>query len=137
MHTYIVHVQMVSMNNMEDVANVRALFKVALELFKVALEERCGGSQLKNYMKERLPDILDRPFLIWVDQMGKSYFLNISVKERKNILICALYKPLDTLRDITAYYIAKCLHTKEQVYLFEIPMTIKDNVKHYFGSYTI
>ena len=130
MHTYIVHVQMVSMNNMEDVANVRALFKVALE-------ERCGGSQLKNYMKERLPDILDRPFLIWVDQIGKSYSLIINVKDRKNILICAVYKPLDTLRDISAYYIAKCLDTKEQVDLFEIPMTLKYDVKHYFDSYTI
>ena len=130
MHTYIVHVQMVSMNNMEDVANVRALFNVALE-------DRCGGSQLKNYMKERLPDILDRHFLIWVDKIGKSYSLIISVKDRKNILICAVYKPLDTLRDISAYYIAKCLYTKEQVDLFEIPMTLKDDVKHYFGSYTI
>ena len=126
MHAFLVRVQMVSQNDKDDVAKVKSLFEEALRESK---KDDMYDRHVRNYIKERLPDLLGRPFLIWVEKWGKSYWLNVNVKDRKTILIYAGYKSLDTLKEYSTYKIAKWINSEKKLEEINLPTTLKEDVK--------
>ena len=122
MHTFLLYVQLTGSNDLKTVEKVRLLLKNSLKLnFE-------SGRILRDHLRFHLPDILNDSFLVWVDAMGKSYFVNISVREKKNIVISALFKSLNTLKDLSAYRLAEILGDKNRVNQLEMPRTLVEEV---------
>ena len=125
MHTFLLYVQLTGNNDLKTVEKVRMLLKNSLQLkFE-------SGRTLRDHLRTHLPDILNDSFLVWVDAMGKSYFVNISVREKKNIVISALFKSLNTLKDRSAFQLAQILGDKKTVEQLEMPRTLVEEVTQY------
>ena len=143
-----VTVQLVGDNRPEDVRAVH-------ELFKLALRTKIGHDAIRSFMTTTLSEMWTthsgshrpdqscgsrcrtKPFMLWLDPMGKSYFLNMCVYDkwvgdRKNICMSARYFPLNTLRDRTAYSLAGHLikiGAREKIDRLEIPAVLKSDLK--------
>ena len=122
MHKFIVQVELVYDNPMEEVSKVK-------DLFEEALKNAVGTEPVRMYMKERLGGILSKRFMIWLDPMGRSYFLNIYVHDRKNIVMSAGYTEINTLLQISTYNLAKLIKDWRKVEDLEVPAILKKDVK--------
>merc|ERR1740139_634442 len=109
MQTVLIQVDRVGLSSPNDVAKVRTLFKSVLYM-NISLEEK------KKFINRKLPKILMGPFmfdLVLVDE--SSYFLNIFVQRRKNIVMSGLCLPQNTLRSRAVYKVARILKTAESL----------------------
>ena len=125
MHTFLLYVQLTGNNDRETVEKVRLLLKNSLK------QSFDSGRNLRDHLKLCLPEILKESFLVWVDAMGKSYFVNISVREKKNIVICAVFKSLNTLKDLSAFQLAQMLDDKKKVEQLQMPQTLVKEVNQF------
>ena len=125
MHTFFLYVQLTGNNDLKTVEKVRLLLKKSLQL------NFDSGRTLRDHLRAHLPDILNDSFLVWVDARGKSYFVNISVREKKSIVISALFKSLNTLKDLSALQLAQILREKKTVEQLEMPRTLVEEVTQY------
>ena len=129
MHTFIIRIELEGQNPKTLVENVKTLFEEAL-----ASKHDKGGQdeEIKSSMMEKLPDFVGNNFIMWVDPGGKqdrSYWLNIYIPGRANILMSAAFYSLNTLQDITTYEVAKNIRDKEDVRRLEIPEALKPKLK--------
>jgi len=122
MHKFIVSVGLVGNNPMEEVSKVK-------DLFELALKNAVGTEPVRMFMKERLGGILSKPFMIWLDPMGRSHFLNIFVVDRRNIVMSACYTEMNTLLQISTYNLAKFVKDWRNVEDLEVPGILKKDVK--------
>ena len=126
METFLLSVELTGRNGADTIQKVCCLIKELLPY-------KCSSSRsLRDELRSRLPSIIDEHFLVWVDPMGKSFFINISVKNKKNILICAAYRSLDTLKNISALRVAKLLDDEKNAEKLEIPRSLVDEVLYFF-----
>ena len=126
---------MVGRNSTETVEEVK-------QLLKESLETDFGNSNkvLKERMDQGLVGIFGSDFHLWVDAMWrsstpekKSFFVNIMVKEKRHIIITAEYKELNTLRDMCAMMVSKCLDDEKNIEKFEdIPKCLFEEIKQFF-----
>ena len=72
---------------------------------------------------------MSKRFMIWLDPMGRSYFLNIYVHDRKNIVMSAGYTEINTLLQISTYNLAKLIKDWRNVEDLEVPAILKKDVK--------
>ena len=130
-HTFLVHVVLVNYNQPREVNIVREIFREGLKTVKTC-------DDLEMFLKTEISksEVFGRPypqgFLLWLDQWGRSYFLNIFVPEKQNICMCAVYYGLDSLRDLSLYTYAKQLRqagTSDSIDNMEIPECLKEDLK--------
>merc|ERR1711874_184510 len=86
------------------------------------------SKEIKTFMNDKLPDLIKKRFILWCDPMGKSYFLNIFVPGRKNIVMSGAFWSLDSLKNITSYNIAKRMEINTDVKELEIPEALKPDI---------
>ena len=136
MHTYLLRVGLVGQNSMESVNRVKQLLKESL-----VTDFENNNKMLKQRMDTKLVDILggEDNFYLWVDAMWrsstpqkKSFFVNIMVKNKKNIIITAQYKDVNTLKDMAAMVVARCFKDKKDVdKLEDVPKCVFEDIKQF------
>ena len=136
MHTFLLRVGLVGQNSMDSVNRVKLLLKESL-----VTDFENSNKMLKQRMDTKLVDILggEDNFYLWVDAMWrsstpqkKSFFVNIMVKNKKNIIITAQYKDVNTLKDMAAMVVARCFKDKKDVdKLEDVPKCVFEDIKQF------
>eukprot|EP00092_Neocalanus_flemingeri_P033258 GFUD01036165.1.p2 GENE.GFUD01036165.1~~GFUD01036165.1.p2 ORF type:complete len:139 (-),score=47.74 GFUD01036165.1:68-484(-) len=137
MHTFLIRVGLVGQNSTDTVDKVKQLLKESL---KTDFDN--SNIVLKERMDHNLGDIFgsESNFLLFIDSMWrwstpdkKSFFVNIMVKKKKNIIIMtAEYKEIKTLKDLAAMVVARFFKDKKDVdKLEDVPKSLFDDIKEF------
>jgi len=130
MHSFKVYIQLKGDNDNDSVERVK-------QLFVEGLKENNNHTMLIRYMDSHLASVLDQYRQVWVDKMGKSFFLIVSTKERRNIAMSAVYRERSTLLELCAGTIADLLEEmdkKDCVNDLEMPATLVQCIEKCFES---
>ena len=133
MHTHVVQVLQEPWddNDKEDVETVRELFEKALK--KKITKPGQDAAEMRSFMRQELPNLIEKRHILWCDQFGKnltSYFLNIFVGGKtEHIIMAGIFWPMDSLRDIATYNVAKQMEVNTDVEKLEIPEALKADIE--------
>ena len=107
--------------------------KTVINILKEGLKKDDSWEKLRVYFRIRLVQELGDRFMCGVDEMGKSFFINVFSEGKKNILIGAKYQEMVTLKDIAAYTVAKEMSTDDDLDCLGIPISLHEDVRNYIG----
>eukprot|EP00092_Neocalanus_flemingeri_P079959 GFUD01099661.1.p1 GENE.GFUD01099661.1~~GFUD01099661.1.p1 ORF type:complete len:146 (-),score=27.86 GFUD01099661.1:123-560(-) len=130
MHTFVLHVGLRGNHSDE---NIEALTAELAVLLKTQPE---NSRNIQQHLVGFLNVLLDRiNTLVWVDKMGSSFFIIISVQDRKNMTIWALHQSLNRLRHQASKVVGHFLTNREQVSLLGLPKVLEEDVKDFIPTH--
>merc|ERR1712179_110214 len=123
-------------NNLETVEKVKIIVKEGLES-----DFENKSDVLKQVLEKQLVNIFGSDDLtrVLVEEMyrlstpdKKTFSIYIMVRENRNMIITAMYKELNTLRDLAALAVTKRFDTDKDVdKLQDIPRSLLDCIKQF------
>eukprot|EP00092_Neocalanus_flemingeri_P025840 GFUD01028007.1.p1 GENE.GFUD01028007.1~~GFUD01028007.1.p1 ORF type:complete len:150 (+),score=32.74 GFUD01028007.1:90-539(+) len=134
MHTFVLHVGLRGNHSDEKIEALKA--ELAVFLKTQPENSRNIQPSLKQHLVGFLNVLLDRiNTLVWVDKIGSSFFIVISVQDGKNMVIWALHQSLNRLRHQASKVVGQFLTDREQVPLLGLPKVLEEDVKDFIPTH--
>ena len=136
MHTYLLSVGVTGNNTSETAEKVEMVVKESLES-----DFENNTDNLREVLEKDLVNIFgsDNLTRVLVEEMyrmstpdKKSFSIFIMAREKRNMIISAMYKELNTLRDLAALVVARRFHDDKEVdKLEDVPRCLLDCIKQF------
>ena len=91
--------------------------------------------RLQQHLVGFLSVLLGHNTLVWVDKIGRSFFIVISVQDGKNMVIWALHQSLNRLKEQAARVVGLHLFDREQVPVLGLPKVLEEDVKDFIPTH--